>query len=74
MTEMQGSQHGQEIIEGLENSDENCDEILEGEDGEMLGEEDGRERSPQVNMDASLKRKDSTPTILFKTKRKYKTG
>ena len=70
---MQGSQYGQEMMEGNENSGENCDEILEDEDDQMMGEEDDRERSPQADMDAQLARKESTPTILFQTKRKQKS-
>jgi len=51
MAGMHGDQYGQEMEN--ENSDENCDEILEGEDGEhMMGEMDDRERSPHANMDA----------------------
>ena len=49
---MQGSQYGQEMMEGDENSGENCDEILEEEDDQMMGEEDDRERSPQGDIDA----------------------
>ena len=43
---MQGSGYDQEMMDGNENSGENCDEILEDEEEQMLGEEDDRERSP----------------------------
>ena len=48
---MQGSGYGQEMTEGNENSGENGDEILEDEDEQMMGEEEGREKSPLVDID-----------------------